>query len=226
MSKNLANKTIIKTYSGINFIGLNGFGCLVDTATTFYALDWTGNKIIIYDSNWQYLTYKNFSSPINMITVNNSLYISGDNFIYKTDKNLNITKQYYSASAGYRGLFFNSSGNTIYVAGFSKKAIDILDLNLIFVDSISTSTYSPCSVQRYKNYVYAGTGSSQLLVIENKVIIQTVVACASLALTSILIDHFGYITFSCLMKTQNYLYHTENISYTGMNLTYTLNPIF
>ena len=202
----------------MNFTFLTGFGSLFDLNTTYYALDYSANRIIIFDSNWQYLTFKNFTGPAYMITVNNSLYISCNNNVYKTDKYLNITSQYNSYDC-YRGLYYNSSNNTIYVSGGSK--IYIFDLNLTLVDSIQTKTYQLYSLQGYKNYIYAGThNSSCLLVIENKVIIQIYPICNSGTLTSILIDHFGYIVLSCNIDKKVYLYYSSNMTYTNKSLTY------
>ena len=105
-----------------------------------------------------------------------------------------------------------------------KFSIEVFDLNLRFVDSIPTQTYRPYSLQGYKNYIYAGllTGG-QLLVIENKVIIKTVSACSSI-ISSILINHYGYMAISCPNQKAIYLYYTANVSYTGMNLTFEVNP--
>ena len=208
----------------MNFICLVGFGYLVDSNTTYYALDWSANRIIIFDSNWQYLTFKSLTYPAYMITVNNSLYIAAKNFIYKTDKYLNITKQYNSTSAGYHGLYYNSSGNTIYVAGYYKYAIDVFDLNLNLVDSISTSTFTPYSLQGYKNYIYVGTGTGELIVIENKIIKQTVTVCTVTLLSSIQIDNFGYMALSCYSDKMTYLYYSSNVSYTGMSMAYSVYP--
>ena len=222
--KNYSHQATINNYSGISFTCLVGFGYLVDTNITYYALDWTGNKIIIYDKNWQYLTFKIFTRPTYMITVNNSLYISGDNSVYKTDKYLNITGQ--SATACYRGLFYNSKSNTIFVAGYYKYTIDVFDLNLNLVDSIPTTTYQPYSVQGYKNYIYVGTMSGHLLVIENKVIIQTATVCAGTQPTAIIIDNFGFMALGCYYKNSAQLYYSSNVSYTGFSFTYTVNPYF
>ena len=208
----------------MTFTSLCGFGYLVDSNTTYYALDYNANRIVIYDENWQYLTFKNLTYPAYMITVNNSLYIAAKNFIYKTDKYLNITKQYNSTSAGYHGLYYNSSSNTIYVASYLKYLIDVFDLNLNLVDSINISTYQPWSIQGYKNYIYVGTSTGHLIVIENKVIIQTVTVCNVAQLTSIQIDNFGYMALSCYNDNKAYLYYSSNVSYTGMSLTYSVNP--
>ena len=201
MFNNSLIKTTISTYSGSSFTGLVGFGYLVDTNTTYYALDWQGNKILIFNSNWQYLTYQSFDRPAFMITVNSNLYISSYNNVYKTDKYLNIISQYSNSTTAfdYSGLFFSSSTNLIYVAGQINQTIDIFDLNLTLVDSIATPTYQPFSLQGYKNYIYVGTVSGHLLVIENKVIIKIVTVCAGtyMYIISILIDHFGYMALSC-----------------------------
>ena len=202
-----------------------GLGYLVDSNTTYYALDWAGNKIIIYDSNWQYLAFKNFTGPAYMITVNNNLYISCDKNIYKMDKYLNLISQYNTSQVYYRGLYYNSTSNKIYVAGQLSLTIDVFDLNLTLVDSISTLNYQPFSLQGYKNYIYAGTyNSSYLLVIENKVIIQTYRVCSATFLTYILIDHFGYMALSCYFEKKVYLYFSSNVSNTYKSLTYAVNP--
>ena len=123
-------------------------------------------------------------------------------------------------SAFYRGLYYNSSSNTIYVAGTINFAISLFDLNLTLVDSISTSPYKPYSLQGFKNYIYVGTDTGQFLVIENKVIIKAVTVCAGKYLISILIDHFGYMALSCNYEMKAYLYYSSNMSYTGMSMTF------
>ena len=203
----------------MNFTNLFGFGYLVDSNTTYYVLEWSGNRIIIYNSNWQYLTFKSLNRPAHMITINSNLYISGDQNVYKTDKYLNIISQYNNVSVYYRGLYYNSSSNTIYVAGYLNNRIDVFDLNLTLVHSISTFAYFPFSLQGYKNYIYVGTfNSSELLVIENKIIIQKFTVCNTGTLISILIDHFGYMALSCNMDKKVYLYYSSNVSNTGMSL--------
>ena len=224
--KNYTLQDTIKTYSGMNFSWLIGFGYLVDTNTTYYALDYGANRIIIFDENWKYLTYKNLNKPAYMITVNASLIISGNNNIYKTDKYMNNVNLYNNPSALYRGLYFNSSSNSIYVAVNTRSAIDVLDLNLTLVDSIPTSTYQPWSIQGYKNYIYVGTTSGHLLVIENKVIIKSFPVCgANLTLSSILIDQFDYMVLNCF-PYYGYIYYRANISYTGMKRTYAMKTRF
>ena len=124
----------------------------------------------------------------------------------------------------YRGLYYNSSNNTIYVAGQLSQTIDVFDLNLTLVDSISTSTYNPFALQGYKNYIYVGTVSGLILVIENKVILITVKACGDIFLTSILIDHFGFMALSCFYDQKAYLYYSLNVSYTGISMALAVNP--
>ena len=204
----------------MNFNVLVGFGYLVDTNTTYYALDWNGNKIIIFDSNWKYLNFTSLNKPAFMITVNSSLYISADYYVYKTDKYLNIISQHMNNSAYYRGLYYNSSSNSVYVSGYINCAIDVFDLNLTLVDSISTSPYKPYSLQGYKNYIYVGTDTGQFLVIENKVITKQYAICSGTFLTSILIDHFGFMALSCNNDRKAYLYYSSNMSYTGMSMTF------
>ena len=161
-----------------------------------------------------------------MITVNNSIYISAQSFICITDKYLNIINLFDTTPNTNRGLYFNSSNNTIYVTKLNNNRIDVFDLNLTRVDSISTSTYQPWSIQGYKNYIYVGTNSGQLIVIYNKVINQTVTVCNGTLLSSIQIDHYGYMALSCYNDKKAYLYYSANLSYTGIFLTYTVTPYF
>ena len=112
-------------------------------------LDWQWNyyfwcKLAIFD--FQKLQYSNIHD-----NSDNNLYITCDYKIFKTDKYLNITSQYNNPAALYRGLYYNSLNNTIYVAGSSSYSIDVFDLNLVRVDSIPTSTYSPHSLQEFEN---------------------------------------------------------------------------
>ena len=226
MLKNSTSRTTINTYSGMNFTYLTGFGYLIDTNTTYYALDYSANRIIIFDQNWQYLTFKSFIRPVRMVTINSALYISCQLHVYKTDKNLNISSQYNSSTDDYRGLYYNSLNNTIYVAGFTKCVIYVFDLNLNLVDSITNLTDNPVSIQGYKNYIYVGTNSGLLLVIENKIIIKTFHPCVLAFLSSIQIDHFGYMVLSCHYDRKANLYYSSNVSYTNKSLTYEVNPYF
>ena len=123
-------------------------------------------------------------------------------------------------------MYQNSSNNTIYVAGYYKYAIDVFDLNLNLVDSINTSTYRPWSIQRYKNYIYVGTYSGHLLVIDNKVIIKTFTVCALGTLTFIQIDQIGFMALNCYFVNTAYLYYSSNVSYTGMSMANAVNPWF
>ena len=225
--QNSSLQTTINTYSGMNFTNLNGFGYLVDTNTTYYVLDYFGSRIIMFNENWEYLSFRSLIYPLNMITVNNTLFISAKGYIYKTDKYLNIISQYYSASTAYRGLYLNSSSNTIYVAGQFNQTIYEFDLNLTFVDSFPTPAHSPWSIYGYKNYIYVGTYySGYLLVMDNKVIIKTLPVCTATILSSIQLDNFGFMTLSCYNDKKAYLYYSENVSYTGINMVYAVNPNF
>ena len=161
-----------------------------------------------------------------MIAVNNSLYISSNEYLYKTDENLKIISQYYSQSAFYRGLYYNSSSNLIYVAGNMINEINIFDQDLNLNDTISTSFNPPWSIQGYKNYIYVGTTTGKLFVIENKDIIQIFVVCSGSYLTSIVIDHFGYMALSCNTDQKVYFYYSANLSYTGINVMYEVEPYF
>ena len=63
-------------------------------------------KIILNDSHG-YVTEKTFPQATYMLTMNSNLYITGDDNIWKTDKNLNILITYNGSGASYRDINFN-----------------------------------------------------------------------------------------------------------------------
>ncbi len=160
----------------------------------YFVSDYDLNKIFILNESWSYVSSKTFSSPAYLTTIGNSLYATGDSNIWKLDQNLNILIQYNAAPA-YRGIYYNSTNGLIYTAAFDRNMIHIFNLNLSFHHFISTP-YEPWSEYNYQ--IYVGTLQSQILVIENEVIINTFFVCNSWSLVSyILFDQCGLMATSC-----------------------------
>ena len=129
----------ITSINGIGFRGLSGFGMLIDSQTTYYIIDRDNSRIIIFDKNWKYASTKSIPYPYSMITKNNYLYITSQYYIYKSDKFLNIIKQYPSnnpSEMAFRGICYHSYDNYIYVVSYNQNKIYSFDLNLNLIDSI------------------------------------------------------------------------------------------
>ena len=184
--------------------------------TFYYVLDWSGNKVLRYDDNWNFIEYKNYSYPFHMIVVNTSIYIIGE-YIYKTDKYLNFIKSGGNRGS-IRGIYYNQEDNNIYVAMCLNdvKRIDILNLGLKSVDYIDLSPYltgndNTYSIQGYNGYLYVGSYSGVLIILKNKRFIEMFNVCDQCPVTSIFFDQFGY------MVAAGYLFY-PNKTYTGKSL--------
>ena len=82
---------------------------LSSSNTTYnYVPDNSLKSIYILNDDCSYISYKNFSFPAYMVTVGDSLYISGDVNIWKADKDLKVSIQYNSTGSvqpGFRGIY-------------------------------------------------------------------------------------------------------------------------
>ena len=164
----------------------------------YYVTDSEWNKINIFDENWNFINSKTYPFPHNIATINNTLFITSENSIYKTDKNLILIHQYNATnSPRYYGMYYNRTNYLIYVAAFDSKRIDIFDFKLLDrIDSIDLSTYPyPYSIQAHKNNLYIGTYNGQIIVVSNKKVVKTFNGCNGCSdyITSIIFDNFGYM---------------------------------
>lgn len=223
--KNVSTKLFFTNYSGHSFRGIIGFGKLIDLNSTYYVADYYDTRVIMFDENWNYLAYKSFSNPCYIITVNCTLYITGDNNVFKTDKDLNILKQFNaSGSPLYRGIEFNQSNKVIFVASCTYPRIDIFDLNLTLSDNINTSPYRPYALHINENLLYAGDSvNGYVLLIWNKAIINVFRGCSSAYVTGILIDIYGFIATSCFNFAKLNLTQLNGTS-TGLSINTPSSP--
>ena len=196
----------ITQFNGSSFGSLMGFGMFSSTNSTYYVIDYSANKVYILNEDWSFVTYKTFPYPAYMITVGNSLYMTGNSIIWKLDKDLNSLMQYeatgslgYTGPPYYRNIFYNSTNCWLYVAPYYLNVIQVFDLALTYNHNISILTYSPLSITGYNNQIYVGTTNAMILVIQNEIIMKQFNGCgaSSDALTYILFDDYGYMATSC-----------------------------
>ena len=137
---------------------------------------------------------------------------------------LNILIQYNAIgnSPQYKGIYYNSTNDFIYVAAFSFKTIDVFNLNIKLSYNISTLAYSPWSITAFNSQLYVGTYTGTILVIEKRMIKYTFNGCNgySFLLSYILFDSCGLMATSC-DNNQLYLYDSNgrylNTSYPTPN---------
>ena len=89
-----SNPTVQSTFNQLNgnsFGHLMGFGIYSSSNTIFYyAMDFNDGKVYILNDEWKFISSKSFTNPYNMISIGNSLYMTGWGKIWKVDKDLNI----------------------------------------------------------------------------------------------------------------------------------------
>ena len=148
-----SNPTIqstINQFNGEKFGYLSGFGMYSSTNTTFYYVMDLFNEVFILNDEWKFISSKYFSRPINMITIGNSLYMTGHENVWKVDQDLNILINYNpGGDPNYLGLSYNPSNGFIYVAAASIElnGIQVFNLDLTFlIRRFSTSPDRPWSI--------------------------------------------------------------------------------
>ena len=110
---------------------------------------------------------------------------------------MNTVKTFSYPAAGYRRIYYNQTNGQIYVAGSYLRRIDVFDLNLTFLNSISTNSMSVYALNGYLNSIYVGTPSGDILVIQNENIIFTYFSVCNSALVSLKFDTNGYMYALC-----------------------------
>jgi hypothetical protein len=205
-----------KRFTVKNFIMLIDFETKVENnVTLYYAMDYGAKNIVRFNENWEYLSIKAIAGCFIKL-VENEFFLSSDSGILKTDKDLNIIKTFSSGTI-YRGLYYNESSKKIFGVKRDANLIEILNQNLTLLDSISTGSYIPFGLNEYKNELFVGTMTGQILVIQNKTITKVYnTLCSGDRTTSFLFDNNGYMSVQCAGGTASHIYH---INGTYMNIS-------
>jgi hypothetical protein len=198
---------------------------IADCNTSYYLLDWSTGNIFLLNDNYGYVTKKVFSKPNYMVTVNSSVYISADSNIWKTDKYLNILITYSSTIvAYYNGILFNRTESLIYAAPYAYTYFQVFDLNLALRNNVSVSPHNPRSLAEYNNELYVGTLADLVLVVVNKAVIRSFIACSGTRISSMVFDEYGLMAIACRDNLLLKLFHS-NGTYTSMSLATTLKVL-
>ena len=224
------NPTIQSSFTALNgnsFRGLVGFGMYSSSGTVYYYLmDYGANKVFILNDQWSFISSKVFTQPQYMISISNSLYMTGNVNVWKLDQDLNILKNYNPGGTPYyAGISYNPSNGLIYVVAVNSKEILVFNLDLTLIRRVSTSPHTPWAITISSNQFYVGTSGGIVLMYQNEIIINQFNGCNGMSawLTSILFDPNGYIATSCENSNKLYLF-SSNSSFTGSSLTTPLYP--
>jgi hypothetical protein len=198
---------------------------MVDFNTSYYVADTTTGNVFLLNDNYGYVTKKPFSNPSYIINVNSSLYITGDSNIWKTDKYLNILVTYSTTTVhNYDGILFNCTDNLIYAAPYTYTYFQVFDLNLALRNSVSVSPHNPRSLAEYNNELYVGTLADFVLVVVNKAIIRSFIACSASRISSMVFDEFGLMAIACRDNNLVKLFYS-NGTFTTKSLATTLKVL-
>ena len=144
MFKNHSIQSTITQLNGNSFAGLFGFGIYSSSNTTYYyVMDWKANKVYILNDEWSFISSKSFNHPTYMISIGNSLYMTGYFNVWKVDQDLNILIEYNPTGGKpyYHGISYSPSNGLIYVAAVNLQEIQVFNLDLALIRRFSTSPH-------------------------------------------------------------------------------------
>ena len=225
------NSTIqsnITQLNGTSFGWLVGFGMYSSSNTTYYYVLDYWNGVYILNDQWSFISFKVFTNPAFMISIDKSLYMTGEYNVWKLDEDFNILINYNptGTSPFYRGISYNPSNGLLYVAAYAfLKEIQVLNLNLTLIRRISTYHYQPWSITISANQLYVGTNGI-ILVYQNESLINQFNGCNGNGdlITSILSDPNGYMATSCSDPTNKLYLISPNSSFTGKSIKTPSSP--
>ena len=116
-------------WSFINNVGLVGFGMYSFPNTTYYYVMDSSRGVHILNDQWSFITFKTFTLPAYTISINNSLYMTGNLNVWKVDQDLNILRNYNPGGySGYLGISYNPSNGLLYVESWYLDEIQVFNL--------------------------------------------------------------------------------------------------
>ena len=224
MFTNPTIQSTIRELNGNSFNWLVGFGMYSSpNSTYYYVMDYGYGKVYILNDEWNFISFKSVTNPTYMISIGNSLYMTGYYNVWKVDQDLNILINYEPTGGdpGYKGISYNPSNNLIYVVAHYLYKIQVFNFDLNLIRHFSTSPHEPYSITESSNKLYVGTSGGIILVYQNEKIINQFNGCdgKSKYLRSILFDQNGNMATSCYQPTNKlYLFSPEG-SFTGKSVT-------
>ena len=195
-----------------------------EATTKYYVSDFDINQILIFNENWEFVESKQFFKSVSsMKRIGDKILVSintqSKTYLHTLDNNFNFLQ---NASTGlmssYLDFWYNELNEFIYIPSHNHQRIDVYDQNLILLKSISVPGYYIKSINGYKNILYAGTLTGEILVIENDKITKFFKVCNKLYAYSIQFDSMGLMAVNCYYEKSIKLF-TVN----GVNMNWSKN---
>ena len=203
---NFTKRFSITTYGSTNFVYLTGFTySITNGVATYYTIDWTTNKVWLFNQYWQYQTYYSIPSAqsYNIKYAAGYFYFSCDNGFYKTDATFASLLNYYpSGGSCYREIAYDAPNSKLYSVPYNLNRIDVFDTSCNLLQSISLGSNQPYGLNYYNGIFYAGIlNSNKFLIVQNGAIIKTVTVSQCSVnvwnMVAIAVDSFGYLAVGC-----------------------------
>ena len=224
-------------FNGTSFDYLFGFGVYSSNNTTYYYVMEPGyDKVFILDDEWKFISFKVFNYPFDMISIDNSVYMTGIFDVWKLDQDLNIlinyniitNSPYEDGNPIYGGISYNPSNGLIYVAEWYLNEIHVFNLDLTLIRRFSTSPHQPSSITISSNQLYVGTDNGIVLVYQNESLINQLNGCNGNIdyVTSILFDPNGFMATTCSYPTNKLYLFSPDGSFTNKTITTPSDPSY
>ena len=188
-----------------------GFASKFQNGITYYVPDASNISLVVFDKDWNYQRHQiyNFTSAI--FRLGGYLYTLLDTRLEKLDFNLNVIKGNSGMQFGFRFAYI-PTGNCFYIT--YPLRIDIYDINFKFIESFSLNNtqYNPWDIKVFNNKVYVGTSNKEILIMENKNIVDVIPnVCINNFISSIYVDYAGYIAVNCMKDYRINLYDPNKV---------------
>ena len=215
-------QSTIHELDGNLFVDLCGFGIYSSPdAVYYYLMDRGANEVYILNDEWKFIKSIYFTYPAYMISIGNSLYMTGFYNVWKVDQDLNILINYNpGATPAYCGISCNPSNGLIYVVATNINEIQVFNLDLFLIRRFSTLPHKPFSITESSKKLYVGTYGGIILIYQNEIIINQFNACDgnSGLLSAIFFDSNGYMATICDDPTYKLYLFSSNGSFTDKSL--------
>jgi hypothetical protein len=184
------------------------------------------NGVYLYDSNWVYRFSFLIPSVAYGIVANNFYYFStfpNTINIYgliKTSLTSSTIIKSYGTVDTYRVLYYDSINSRIIACSTSNR-VDIFNLDLNLLSSVTLQGFGPHGVTVYNSRIYvASYYTGNVAVISNNLIVTTTYLSRCLGpLGAISVDSFGYFALSCGGDGKVYIYDS-NMNYTNKFISF------
>ena len=207
---------------GIYFAALRNFDIVnINSAINYLLLDYYNQYLFIYDDKWQFKSKLYFNYTLSYVKfIENELFITSDNFIFKSFLNGTIAIMNPSKISLYhRGIYYNETSQLFYVAsyGTNKGAIQVYNRSLTWLRRIDLGVSQAYRVEEHNGRLYAGGrangNQTSVLVFENEILVNNfTIQCVS-DITGFLFDSQNYMAILCETEKSLFLYDTNGYYY-------------